>query len=309
MGNQGDVIHIFAVSRGPARASSRPAPDSVQHRRERPCQLTSPTGNGVGTACPEGIAVSPDGKYLVVALNCADMRMSSTWPTSADAGRASASTPRAWRSIPQGHAYVSNEYSGTISVINPASAKVTATISGLGGKLGDLGSHPEGMVADPHRPALYVAVTNRDLVAVVDTKTEHVNASDLGRAAAGPRNRADQRSRSRPTITTLYASDAGEDAVAAVSLSSRPKGAKAKKHGFIPGLPAYRLIGRIPTAAYPDSVQTTPQGKLIWVAGKGFGSGPEPDLLLRRRQDPLPDAAERVRHLRARHADRPGRAR
>ena len=45
---------------------------------------------------------------------------------------------------------------------------------------------------------------------------------------------------------------------------------------MLAGLPAYALIGRIPTAAYPDDVQTTPQGKLIWIAGKGFGSGPNP---------------------------------
>ncbi len=75
---------------------------------------------------------------------------------------------------PQGRAYVSNEYDGTLSVIDPATATVTATINGLGGALGDLGSHPEGMVSDPWRHRLYVAVTNRDLVAVVNTTTHAV---------------------------------------------------------------------------------------------------------------------------------------
>jgi hypothetical protein len=56
--------------------------------------------------------------------------------------------------------------------------------------------------------------------------------------------------------------------------------------GQIPGLPAYRLIGRIPTAAYPDSVQTTDQGQLIWVAGKGFGSGPNPSYYFGGAQTP-----------------------
>ena len=32
----------------------------------------------------------------------------------------------------------------------------------------------------------------------------------------------------------------------------------------------------MPTAAYPDSVQMTPEGQLVWVAGKGDGSGPNP---------------------------------
>jgi hypothetical protein len=158
-----------------------------------------------------------------------------------------------------------------------------------------------------------------------------------------------------PDDTTLYASDAGEDALAAVSLSQRPakaiRGHRVYVHPtianirrylhnppglriaklitprtktacsgptraqvstfvrrieaavhlraavqrtrdgaalkalpavracvatYIPDLSAFSLIGRIPTAAYPDSVQTTSQGKLIWVAGKGFGSGPNP---------------------------------
>jgi len=78
-------------------------------------------------------------------------------------------------------------------VIDPASAKVTRTISGLGGAGGDLGSHPEGMVADPRRPALYVAVTNRDLVAVVNTSSGSVSRTISVAAAAGPRDGADQR--------------------------------------------------------------------------------------------------------------------
>jgi phospholipase C len=39
------------------------------------------------------------------------------------------------------------------------------------------------------------------------------------------------------------------------------------------------VIGRLPTAAYPDDVQVTPDGsQLIWVAGKGLGSGPTEGL-------------------------------
>ena len=55
-----------------------------------------------------------------------------------------------------------------------------------------------------------------------------------------------------------------------------PKTVRCPTSGVLAGLPAYGFIGRIPTAAYPDDVQTTPQGKLIWIAGKGFGSGPNP---------------------------------
>jgi hypothetical protein len=66
-----------------------------------------------------------------------------------------------------------------------------------------------------------------------------------------------------------------------------PTSKRCPSPGFIPDLPAYRLIGRIPTAAYPDSVQTTPQGQLLWVAGKGFGSGPNPTYYFGGAKTPL----------------------
>lgn len=285
-GNQGDVVHIFTVD-----------PRTGKAVEQDPLQLPPTTGgsgrvnslppvSGVGTAQPEGLAVSPDGRWLVVALNGADkavvVDLSDMTQRLVDIGE----YPDGVAFDPQGRAYVSNEYSGTVSVIDPVTATVTTTISGLGGQLGDLGSHPEGMVADPHRPALYVAVTNRDLVAVVDTRTDTV--SHLISVARAPvLGTAPTDVAISPDGNTLYSSDSGEDAVAAISLTDRPSGSHGRRHrrrrfhgrfhGYIPNFRAFQLIGRIPTAAYPDSVQTTPQGKLIWVAAKGFGSGPNPD--------------------------------
>ena len=348
-GDQGDVIHAFTVN-----------PSTGQGVEQGPFQLPATSGgsgrmnslppvSGAGSAQPDGLAVSPDGQYLVVALNAADDAVVVNLRTMAQTVVSVGEYPEGVAFDPAGRAYVSNEYSGTISVIDPATAKVTATIAGLGGALGDLASHPEGMVADPNRPALYVAVTNRDLIAVVDTSTDTVThlvsvarPEGLGTAPTSVAL--------SPDGGTLYSSDAGEDAVAAISLTKRPSGQRANtvysppslkaisaylktKHarllrpraskacagpslrqervyvrralvalagpkrrrvtrlmaadaalprviacqsGYVPNFPAYKLIGRIPTAAYPDSVQTTPQGQLIWVAGKGFGSGPNP---------------------------------
>ncbi len=273
-GDQGDVIHVFTVDRSTGMGVER-TPLTIPSSSGGSGRTNSlPPVSGVGTACPEGIAVSPNGKYLVVALNCADradvVKLAGNSQTLVSVGE----YPEGVAFDAHNRAYVSNEYSGTLSVINPATASVITTIAGLGGRMGDLASHPEGMVRDPHRPDLYVAVTNRDLVAVVNTRTEHVTHLVSVRRPQGlgtaPTNLAVS-----PDDSTLYASDAGEDAVAAISLSKRPRSARARRHGFIPGLPAYRLIGRIPTAAYPDSVQTA-SGKLIWIAGKGFGSGPNP---------------------------------
>jgi YVTN family beta-propeller protein len=408
-GGQGDVIHIFNVN-----------PSTGQGVEGNPLQLPATTGgsartnslppvSGVGTAQPEGLAVSPDGGHLIVALNGADDAVVVNLHTLAQTVVPVGRYPEGVAFDPQGRAYVSNEYDGTVSVIDPQSTKVTATISGLGGALGDLASHPEGMVADPRRPLLYVAVTNRDLVAVVDTTTDRVTQLvGVGRTeglGTEPTSVAIS-----PDDGTLYSSDAGEDAIAAISLDRRPSIGTPRGHrvytavslktistyrsqrakavralanvnrrvsralraqrqarraarraqrtahrryltrlrylsahylrpraaimcngpslrqeklyvrrllralavknrgrrralikkaqaalpvsarcvgGNIPNLPAYRLIGRIPTAAYPNSVQTTPEGQLIWVAGKGFGSGPNPTYFFSGAKTPL----------------------
>jgi YVTN family beta-propeller protein len=264
-GDKGDVVHIFTVD-----------PSTGRGTEQTPLQLAETTGGsgrvnslppatGVGSAYPEGLAVSPDGRTLVVALNAADSAVVIDLATLAQNVVAVGRYPNGVGFDRHGHAYVSNEYDGTVSVIDTATHSLTTTISGLGGTLGDLASHPEGMVADPVRDLLYVAVAGRDLIAVIDTNSESVvNLISVGRqqgVGTGPVKLA-----VTPDGRTLYSADSGEDAVAAISLTPRTSA---------PRIPAYKVIGRLPTAAYPDDVQVTPDGsQLIWIAGKGFGSGP-----------------------------------
>jgi DNA-binding beta-propeller fold protein YncE len=341
-GNEGDVIHIFTLDGRSGRASeltplTLPATSGGSARSN-----SFPPVSGVGTAQPEGVAISPNGRYLAVALNGADQAVIVNLRTMGEALVPVGAYPNGAAFDPQGRAYISNEYDGTVSVIDPAAASVLGTIHGLGGSLGDLASHPEGMVADPRRPLLYVAVTNRDLVAVIDTAHRSV-AHLVSVARPGGLGTAPVKLAISPSDTTLYVSDAGEDAVAAISLSQRPRplrihrvyqplsaGAIARGHlgvrvlrrcvgptrrqaqayinavrsalrrhgrartralkraaatlprlgscqtAYIPDLPAYRVIGRLPTAAYPDDVQTTSRGTLVWIAGKGYGSGANP---------------------------------
>jgi YVTN family beta-propeller protein len=264
-GDQGDVIHIFTVD-----------PTAGTGVEQTPLQLPEvkggsgrtnslpPTKEGVGTAYPEGLAISPDGKTLVVALSDADSADVVNLATSEQNVVTVGHYPNDVAFDRQGRAYVSNEYDGTLSVIDPATHAVTATISGLGGALGDLASHPEGMVADPVREQLYVAVTNRDLIAVVDTK-----AGSVTRLISVARPQALGTEPVKLAVTgdgkTLFSADANEDAVAAISLLG-----KGKHHRG-----AYQLIGRLSTAAYADDVKVTPDGsQLIWIAGKGYGAGP-----------------------------------
>ena len=184
-GDQGDVIHIFTVD-----------PETGKGVEQNPMQLPATAGgsgrlelaaavSGVGTAQPEGIAVSPNGHYLVVALNAADQAVVIDLPTRRSTLVSVGQYPNGVAFDPRGRAYVSNEYSGTLSVIDPASAKVTAHDQRPRRQPRGSRQPPGGDGCRPKRPALYVAVTNRDLVAVVNTRDASGDAPDLGRPAAG----------------------------------------------------------------------------------------------------------------------------
>jgi len=216
-GDAGDVVHVFAVNQQSGRGSELdpiglPASSGGSGRTNSLPPVTA--------AFPEGLAVSPSGRWLVVALNQADraavidLSSGSARLVSVGAYPAGAAFDR------RGRAYVSNEYDGTVSVLDPAAGTVVKTITGLGGAGGDRNSHPEGMVADPGRPALYVAVANRDSVAVIDTDKLAVSRSvSVGRpegVGTAPVSVA-----LAPDGRTLYSANAGEDSLAAISLTTR----------------------------------------------------------------------------------------
>ncbi|MCU1426762.1 MAG: hypothetical protein JWL83_762 [Actinomycetia bacterium] len=262
----GDAVHVFAVD-----------PASGKGVEGAPIPLPPTTGGtaqgaeGGRLGWPEGLSVTPDGSKLLIALNQAD--------TLAIVDLVS--TPHVTRLVrvgkfPYGVAagadnktgYVSNELDGTVSVVDLVAGAVVKTI-GVGGVRGDLEAHPEGLLVDATRPLLYVAVTNRDLVAVIDTTTQEVvRYVSVGRKegiGTAPLALAES-----PDGARLYVANSGEDAVAVIALPRHSSG--------LTNASAFRVIGRLPTAAYPSAVAVTPDGKrLVWLAAKGLGAGPNPD--------------------------------
>jgi YVTN family beta-propeller protein len=275
LGAGGDVVHVYDVDPATGRATERD-PFSLPATKGGSGQVNSlpPTSKG----WPEGLALTPDGKTLVVALNQADQVALVNTATGAARLVRVGRYPFGAAVTPDGKtALVSNEYDGTVSFVDLASGTQTATV-GVGGDRGNLNAHPEAIEIDAARRRAYVAVANRDLVAAIDLGSRRVvdqvsvARGVLGVQPVGLALSAD--------AATLYAADEGEDALAVIDLAGR--GAPGRSAGTARAgttTKPMQLVGRIPTAAFPTDVEVLPDGAIAWVASKGFGAGPNPGFV------------------------------
>jgi len=218
-GLSGDVVHVYDVDPGSGQARELDPIALPNARDGAAAQDELPQASNVN-AWPEGLDVTPDGKHLLVVLGQADqlaiVNLATRAATLADVGR----YPYGVVADPdRARAYVTNERDGTVSVLALPSGNTVATIP-VGGQRGAPYAHPEGITADPVRDRVYVAVTDRDLVAVIDTERLALERYvDVGRRegiGTAPVNVA-----VAPDARTLYVADAGEDAVTAVALTDR----------------------------------------------------------------------------------------
>lgn len=267
-GDKGDVVHVYDVDPASGRATEL---DPLALPACAYCgsgQVASVPP--VSSLYPSVLEVSPDGRWLAVVLAQAD-RVAVLDLRGGEAARLIPTDTYpyavAW-AADSSRFFVTSEGEGTVTAHRPTGggrigrAEVGGT--GIGARRY---AHPEGMVVDPARHLLYVAVASRDKVAVVDTDTYEVIAQiDVGRPqgiGTSPTSLAIS-----PDGATLYAVNSNEDAIAVIALADRPAG----------GPKRFDVIGRLPTAAYPTAVAVTPDGaKLIWLAAKGYGAGPNPD--------------------------------
>jgi YVTN family beta-propeller protein len=248
-GGSGDTIHVFAISKSGKAKETGQIPVPPPADADFPNDFPIPAGARI--SYPEYLDVSPNGRTLVVPLNLANraaiVDVKSKKVRYAVTGR----YPYGAAVLPDGRrALVSNETTGTVSVIDLATAKVTKTIK-TGGHL----SHPEAILAPKGRRA-YVTVTNKDQVAVLDTKKLKVvkNINVGTRAGIGTNPNALAFYKGRVLVT-----QGGADRVSVIS---------AKR---------LRVTGRIPTGRYPTDVRVSKKGTLVWLSAKGLGTGPNPN--------------------------------
>jgi DNA-binding beta-propeller fold protein YncE len=310
-GREGDVIHVFKLSHnGKAQRDGVipvPPPPGTAPPQNFPPTTTK------AQSWPQDLAISPDGTTLLAALDLANAAAIVDTATRevryAPAGR----YPYGAGITSDGKlGLISNQTDATVTVIDLASGSVVNSIT-----VGPHLSHPEGIAVDPKRPLAYVAVTNQDLIAVVDTNKLTV-ARTLSVERPQGLGTAPVDVSVTPDGCRLLSADSGEDAVAVFALSAKhkcnPGGSKrplaggraarkakallaresrraaaaggeeavesgAIEHPLDKKSKRWQLIGRIPTAAYPTAALTTPERKpanrkLVWVAAKGIGVGP-----------------------------------
>jgi YVTN family beta-propeller protein len=277
MATGGNAIHVFAVDPATGKASEK-APIGIPSSANPVVGVGSSRQNhsvvasgGVAysyTDWPEDLALSPDGKILLVALLNSDRAAIIDTATQAVTVVTVGAYPRGAAIERNGQfGYIANANDGTISKIDLTSKTVAATLTPTlaSEDISVKESHVMALMADPRADQLYVPLANRDLLLVLDTKTDtFTNRIDLrrggGKAGLGtsPVGLAES-----PDGCTLYVANAYENALTAVALKDRVDSATK----------AYSVIGRIPVADYPTAAAVTPDGNtLVWLSGKGMGT-------------------------------------
>jgi YVTN family beta-propeller protein len=242
-GGGSNVIHTFAVAADGLLTATGDWKRATQK---------TPLGDA---PWPIGLSVSPDGKTLYVADNLAnDVALIDTTNGALIATVPVGSFPYTPLVSRDGkRVFVSNWGDATISTIDVANRSVVATI-----KVGD---HPSAMILGAD-DLLFVADANSDAISVVHTdRNQETSRVSLAPYSKAPLSSSPVGLALSPDGKTLYAADAGADEVSVIALKASGE----------PG----DVVGRLPTAWYPTSVNVSKDGRTVWVTnGKGLGAGP-----------------------------------
>ncbi|MDE2486409.1 MAG: hypothetical protein KGO51_03350 [Alphaproteobacteria bacterium] len=267
---------------------------------------TFPLGHKAGLGLevkPEaaGLAVSPDGKRLLVAnlqndsvtlielatgaMSELDLRPGVHDPKRV--GEPGGTFPRAVAWVSDSKAYVASERDREIIALRLGPRGLA-----LGKRIAVRGQ-PVALTASARAERLYAALDNTDGVAVVDPRTDRLletiptAAPPAVLARTGPLGGAGSNSLTlTPDPHTLLVANGGENAVAVVRLDDRAAGvkpapAKRRRGGDdddeAPPAAKSEVVGLIPTGWYPTGVAMRPDGRQIYAVNGKSIPGPNPD--------------------------------
>jgi YVTN family beta-propeller protein len=232
-------------------------------------QVFPPNPNGMRLSWPEKLAVSADGSRLLVALNLADSAAVIDLNQSDQVHYVAlgvGSYPFGAAILPDGRTgLVTNEATGTMSVIDMQNATKTASI-----RVGAALSHPEGVVVDSAGRRAYVALSNADQVAVVNLRTRRV-ARTISVGSHFGLGTMPVALALAPSGARLFVAESGADALAVIRLPG--KGTSARRD--------WTIVGRVPTAEEPEAVLASAvhrgqPARLLWIAARGVDTGALP---------------------------------
>ena len=298
-GLQGDVIHVLRYD-PKTGVATRTGVIPVPPPSDAPALQDFPPSASEHLSWPRDIAVSPNGRTLLVALNLADAAAIIDTTTGNVRYVSTGHYPYGAGITTDGRfGLVTSETQGTVSVIDLPAGKVVKSL-----QVAPPLSHPESIAVDPKAPLAFVGNANQDTITVIDTKSMSV-----ARTLSVERPQGVGSSPTYVSVTPdgcdLLSADSGEDAVAVFALSKgkrcgeggKPPGkkkgkkgsasttqfaakqkGKGKKKSGARKAKKFQLVGRIPTGSYPTVAAATPKRRqLAWVSARGLGVGPNPN--------------------------------
>jgi YVTN family beta-propeller protein len=207
---------------------------------------------------PSGLALSPDGTTLWVALFNGSNVLEVDTATST-VRREIPVGGSAWDLLhlpSRGELYVSTLAGQHVSVVDLDTGQVDATI--------EVGRSPTGMAVSPDEDRVWVAVSGIDQVVTIDTNTRQVvdavwvaEPEPSGGDGAPLPNSNVNAVAYDAADDRLYVSRGADNAVSVLAAGTM------------------EVIGSLPTAWYPTGVAvSSTRSTLVVIEGKGFGSGP-----------------------------------
>ncbi|WNC95027.1 bifunctional YncE family protein/alkaline phosphatase family protein [Paraburkholderia sp. FT54] len=273
-GGADDTVYVYN------RASAAP---STQWAQTTAIALNHTKGIGSGVKPNAGgLAVSADGRTLVVANNYNDSISiidtgSKTlvaeydlrpFNTSGQQGVAGGEYPWAVSLKADGTAFISSVRDREVVVLNLANPAAPQFITRIPVK-----GNAYGMTLSPDQSKLYVAVSNADQIAVIDTVSHHVEktidiasqSGDGNDQGSGNNKKYSGRDTVNVTVSkdgrTLYAVNNGDNSIAVISLT---------------GENGYHVNGLIPTAYAPKDITLSADGSQMYIINGKSVTGPNP---------------------------------
>lgn len=264
-----DGRHLYADGGGNDAVYDFPVQDDVVG----PAPLrtvTLPGRSFLGAGFTKGLAVTPDGRYLLVSHefnNALDIVNTATY----QATHVSLGIPLLGGQYPYGVAVSADGRTAYVALQGAQSVAVVGLSGGRGTVRGTIrvGDHPVALALSPDGSQLYVANANDDTLDIVTTAdrrlvrsiTLHVLPHEaIGSAPDAVAVSADGR--------RIYVALAGDNAVAVLGAGG---GAKAT----VPAPGDWAVLGFIPTGWYPSAVAINSRADTISiVSAKGLGSRP-----------------------------------